>query len=131
MRREVISANKAPRAIGPYSLGIGTDQFLFASGTIGIDPEIGSMVEGGVAAQTRQALTNLGEILSAGGSALSQVVKTTVFMTDLAEFSDMNAIYSEFFGDAAPARSTIQVSALPAGALVEIEAIALRQGTDR
>jgi 2-iminobutanoate/2-iminopropanoate deaminase len=125
MTREVITSDKAAGAIGPYSLGIKTQDLIFASGTIGKDPASGELAEG-VAAQTRQALMNLGEVLTAGGSSLSQVVKTTVFLTDLAEFANMNEVYAGFFGNAPPARSTIQVAALPGGALVEIEAIALR-----
>ncbi len=125
MSREVISSDTAAEAIGPYSLGIKTDEFVFASGSIGKDPATGSLVEGGVAAQTRQALTNLEAVLSAGGSSMAQVVKTTVFLTDMAEFANMNEVYAGFFTEAPPARSTIQVAALPGGALVEIEAIAL------
>lgn len=125
MSREVISSDTAAEAIGPYSLGIKTDEFVFASGSIGKDPATGSLVEGGVAAQTRQALTNLEAVLSAGGSSMAHVVKTTVFLTDMAEFANMNEVYAGFFTEAPPARSTIQVAALPGGALVEIEAIAL------
>lgn len=125
MSREVISSDTAAEAIGPYSLGIKTDEFVFASGSIGKDPATGSLVEGGVAAQTRQALANLEAVLSAGGSSMAQVVKTTVFLTDMAEFANMNEVYAGFFTEAPPARSTIQVAALPGGALVEIEAIAL------
>lgn len=122
--REVLVPDKAPKAIGPYSLGIRSQGFVFASGTIGIDPASGKMVAGGVEAETRQALQNLANILESGGSSLGQVVKTTVFLLDMAEFASMNAVYAEFFPEAPPARSTVQVAALPGGAQVEIEAIA-------
>ena len=123
-KREVLIPTQAAKAIGPYSLGIRVHDFVFASGTIGIDPQQGSLVPGGVAAETRQALQNLSKILEAGGSSLEQVVKTTVFMLDLGEFASMNAVYAEFFAQDPPARSTVQVAALPGGASVEIEAIA-------
>lgn len=122
--REVLVPDKAPKAIGPYSLGIRSQGFVFASGTIGIDPASGKMVAGGVEAETRQGLQNLANILESGGSSLGQVVKTTVFLLDMAEFASMNAVYAEFFPEAPPARSTVQVAALPGGAQVEIEAIA-------
>lgn len=124
-KREVLIADKAPRAIGPYSLGIRTQGLIFASGTIGVDPSTGEFVPGGVEAETRQTLKNLANILESGGSSLDLVVKTTVFMRDLSEFAKMNAVYAEFFGDEPPARSTIQVVALPKGAAVEIEAVAV------
>ncbi|MCJ7566709.1 MAG: Rid family detoxifying hydrolase [Anaerolineales bacterium] len=123
--RKVVVAEGAPKAIGPYSVAIRTENLIFASGTIGVDSTTGEFVAGGVEGQTRQALKNLGEILKAGGSSLEQVVKTTVFMQDMAEFTLMNAVYAEFFPHESPARSTIEVAALPKGAAVEIEAIAL------
>ena len=122
--REVLVPDKAPKAIGPYSLGIRSQGFVFASGTIGIDPKTGKMVPGGVEAETRQALLNLGNILESGGSSLSQVVKTTVFLVDIGQFARMNQVYAEFFPEDPPARSTVQVVALPGGAQVEVEAIA-------
>jgi 2-iminobutanoate/2-iminopropanoate deaminase len=122
--REVLIPDKAPAAIGPYSLGIRTQGFVFASGTTGVDPSTRKMVPGGVAAETRQALTNLANILESGGSSLRQVVKTTVFLTDIAQFATMNQVYAEFFPQEPPARSTVQVVALPGGAQVEVEAIA-------
>jgi 2-iminobutanoate/2-iminopropanoate deaminase len=124
-RREVLIADKAPKALGPYSLGIRSAPLVFASGTIGIDSKTGKLVPGGVEAETRQALLNLGNILEAGGSSLSLAVKTTVFMCDLGEFSKMNAVYAEFFEHDPPARTTVQVAALPGGAQIEIEAIAV------
>lgn len=124
--RTVITTDKAPQAIGPYSAAIGTESLVFASGSLGIDPASGEFALGGIEGQTRQALQNLEQVLLAGGAKLSSVVKTTVFMQDLTEFGSMNAVYSEFFPDSPPARSTVQVAALPKGAAVEIEAIALR-----
>jgi len=124
-RREVLIADKAPKPLGPYSLGIRSTPLVFASGTIGIDAKTGKLVPGGVGAETRQALLNLGNILEAGGSSLRLAVKTTVYMCDLGEFSKMNAIYAEFFSQDPPARTTIQVAALPGGAQIEIEAIAV------
>jgi 2-iminobutanoate/2-iminopropanoate deaminase len=126
MTRKVISTADAPKAIGPYSAGISTEKMIFASGSLGIDPATGDFVPGGVEEQTRQALKNLEKVLLAGGGSLETVVKTTVFMQDLSEFSNMNAVYAEFFPADPPARSAVQVAALPKGAAVEIEAIALR-----
>lgn len=122
--RQIVLPTGGARPIGPYSPGIRSGDLLFASGTTGVDPETRQLVEGGVPAQTRQALINLGKVLEAGGSSPQQVLKTTVFMVDLASFSQMNEIYAEFFGEQPPARSTVQVAALPGGAAVEIEAIA-------
>jgi 2-iminobutanoate/2-iminopropanoate deaminase len=129
-KREVLTADKAPKALGPYSLGIRTQGLVFVSGTIGKDPATGEFAPGGVAAETRQALQNISYILESGGSSLDLVVKTTVFMQDLGEFTTMNEVYAEFFGADPPARSTIQVAALPGGAVVEIEAIAVVEETN-
>jgi 2-iminobutanoate/2-iminopropanoate deaminase len=123
--RKVITTDKAPKAIGPYSVGIAGGHFIFASGQIGLDPETGTLVAGGVETEARQALQNLKAILEAAGSSLDLVVKTTVFLQDMNHFSQMNAVYAEFFAEDAPARSAVQVAALPKGALVEIEAIAM------
>ncbi|MFP3854310.1 MAG: RidA family protein [Anaerolineales bacterium] len=123
-RKEVIRTDKAPSAIGPYSLGIRTQDLIFLSGAIGVDPESGTLVAGGVGAEARQALTNMTNILSAAGSDMASVVKTTVFLTDIGDYGEVNEVYAEFFSDEPPARSAIQVAALPGGALVEIEAIA-------
>ncbi len=128
MKREVLIADDAPAAIGPYSLGIKSGELVFISGTLGVDPQSGEMVSGGIEAETRQALTNLARILKSGGSSLQNVVKTTVFMQDLEEFAKMNAVYAEFFPNEPPARSTVEVAALPKGAAVEIEAIAVVGG---
>jgi len=122
--RRVIQAAGAAAPIGPYSQAIGFGPFVFASGSAGIDPSSGELVPGGIEAETRQTMQNLRGILEAAGASLDQVVKTTVFMADLTEFPRMNAVYAEFFGAAPPARSTVEVAALPKGASVEIEAIA-------
>lgn len=123
--REVLVPENAPKPLGPYSHGIRTGRLVFCSGTIGNDPATGKLVPGGVEAETRQALTNLGNTLRAGGTSLADVVKTTVFLTDLGQFAVMNAVYATFFAADPPARSTIQVAALPGGAAVEIEAVAI------
>ncbi len=125
--RTVIIPEGGAKPLGPYSPGIQVGNMVFASGTIGVDPDTGSLVEG-VAGQTRQALTNLSKVLEAGGSSLGKVLKTTVFMTNLQEFATMNEVYGGVFATDPPARSTIQVAALPGGASVEIEAIAWTGG---
>jgi len=127
--KKVISTDKAPQAIGPYSIAIGTRDLVFTAGQIGIDPAKGEIVSGGIEAETRQVLTNLKHVLEASGSGLGQVIKTTVFLKDMSDFPKMNAIYAEFFTDNPPARSTVAVAALPKGAMVEIEAIALLSAT--
>ncbi len=124
--KKAIVTDKAPKALGPYSAGIETDQFVYTSGQLGIDPGIGKIVSGGIEAETKQALINLKAVLEAGGTNLSLVVKTTVFLRDINEFAKMNAIYAEFFTKIPPARSAFQVAALPLGAAVEIEAVALK-----
>ncbi|HSR46950.1 MAG TPA: Rid family detoxifying hydrolase [Anaerolineales bacterium] len=124
-RREVLLPQNAPKPLGPYSHGVRTGRWVFCSGTIGNDPATGKLVPGGVEAETRQALTNLGNTLRAGGTSLANVIKTTVFLTDLGQFAVMNAAYATFFVTDPPARSTIQVAALPGGAAVEIEAVAI------
>jgi 2-iminobutanoate/2-iminopropanoate deaminase len=122
--RQVLTAKDAPKAIGPYSQGIRFGNLIFASGSAGVDPQTNKLVEGGIEAQTRQTLINLSKILESAGSSLSMVLKTTVFLEDMAEFAKMNVVYAEFFDPDPPARSTIQAAALPLGAAVEIEAIA-------
>jgi 2-iminobutanoate/2-iminopropanoate deaminase len=124
-RREAVFPPGAPKPMGPYSPGIRAGGFVFCSGTVGIDPATGKFVSADVAAQARQALLNLRGTLEAGGATLASVVKTTVFLVNLGEFATMNSVYAEFFPTDPPARSTIQVAALPGGAAVEIEAIAL------
>ena len=124
-KREVVTCSDAPKAIGPYSVAIATENLVFVSGQLGIDPISGSIVEGGIQGQTRTALTNLKSVLESAGSSLEQVVKTTVFLTDIAQFAEMNGVYAEFFTSDYPARSAIQVAALPKGGIVEVEAIAV------
>jgi 2-iminobutanoate/2-iminopropanoate deaminase len=125
MKREVISTDKAPAAVGPYSQAVRVGNFVFAAGQLAIDPAVGKLIEGDVAIQTRQVLTNLSAVLEAAGSSLDRVVKTTVFLKDMGQFKAMNAVYGEFLHSDPPARSTVEVAALPLGALVEIEAIAV------
>lgn len=125
-KKSIIFADKAPKAIGPYSAGVSTRHLIFTAGQLGMDPQNGELVEGGIQAQTRQALTNLKAILEAAGSGLDLVVKTTVFLKDIGEFGLMNEVYGEFFTKDFPARSAFQVGALPKGAAVEIEAVALQ-----
>ena len=125
MDKKAITSEKAPKAIGPYSVAIQAGMFVFSSGQLGLDPQSGNLVEGGIEAETRQALTNISHVLADAKSGLDAVVKTTVFLTDMAEFPKMNSIYAEFFPENPPARSTVQVTALPKGGKVEIEAIAL------
>jgi len=125
MCRSVIKGDNAPKAIGPYSQAIRSGSTVYASGQLGIDPLTGFLVTGGIGPQTHRALTNIQAILDAAGSGLDQVLKTTIFMTDIEKFDEMNKVYSEFFPTLPPARSTVQVSALPKGAEIEIECIAL------
>ena len=124
MSKTAVHSDRAPAAIGPYSQAIVAGDLLFCSGQIALLPESGDMVEGGVEAQTRQVLANLGEVLQAGGASWDDVVKTTIYLSDLGDFQTVNAIYAERFGEVAPARATVEVSRLPKGALVEIDAIA-------
>lgn len=120
-----IATPHAPQAIGPYAQANRVGNFIFCSGQIPLDPATMQLVEGDIETQTRRVLENLRAVLAAGGSDLSQVVKTTVFLTDLGAFARMNAVYAEFFPTNPPARSAVQVSALPRGAQVEIECIAV------
>jgi len=123
--KKIVVTDKAPRAIGPYSAGVSTGHLVFTAGQLGMDPETGELVEGGIQAQTRQALNNLKAVLEAAGSNLELVVKTTVFLNDINAFGQMNEVYGTFFTENFPARSAFQVAALPKGADVEIEAVAL------
>jgi len=120
----VIKAEKAPKAIGPYSVGIQLGNLVFTSGQVGLDPQTGNLVAGGIEAETRQTLTNLKHILEAAGSGLDKVVKTTVFLRDINEFGRMNPVYGEFFTENPPARTTVQAAALPRGGAIEIDIIA-------
>lgn len=121
-----ISTQNAPAAIGPYSQAIEVNGFVYASGQLPIDPATGAFPEGGVKEQTRQSLLNVKAILEEAGLALSNVVKTTVYLADMGDFAAMNEIYSQFFAQPFPARSAIAVKALPKGALVEVEVVAAR-----
>ncbi|HEU4874187.1 MAG TPA: RidA family protein [Pyrinomonadaceae bacterium] len=123
--RERIQTENAPAAIGPYSQAIKAGGFVFASGQIPTDPQTGEFVAGGIAEQTARVLMNLQAVLEAAGSSLGQVVKTTVFLADMKEFSGMNEVYATFFPEPPPARVTVAAAGLPRDALVEIEAIAL------
>ncbi len=122
---QVIHTDHAPKAIGPYSQAIRVGSTLYTAGQVALHPETGEIVAGGIEGQTRQVLENLTAVLQAAGGSLANVVKTTVFMQDLAEFGAMNAIYAEYFTGSPPARSTVQVAGLPRGARVEIECVAV------
>ncbi|MBA3496987.1 MAG: RidA family protein [Gemmatimonadales bacterium] len=121
---EFVSTPDAPRAIGPYSQAARVGSLLFTAGQVGFDPATGELVDGGIGEQTERVLQNLQAILRAGGLDLGNVVKTTVFLVDMADFAAMNTVYARAFGEHRPARSTVAVAALPRGARVEIEAIA-------
>jgi len=128
MPRTAISTAQAPAAIGPYSQAIRADGYLFCSGQLGLDPATGDFVAGDVGAQAEQALRNLGAVLEAAGLTFGDVVKTTIFLADMADFVAVNGVYGPFVTDPPPARSTVAVAALPKGGRVEIEAIARLAG---
>jgi 2-iminobutanoate/2-iminopropanoate deaminase len=121
----IIKTDDAPQAIGPYSQGVASGGMLFVSGQIPIDPATGEFVSGGISEQTEQVLRNLSAILKAGGATLAQVIKTTVFLADMNDFSEMNAVYATHFSDNPPARATVQAARLPRDARVEIDCIAI------
>jgi 2-iminobutanoate/2-iminopropanoate deaminase len=123
--REIIRTEKAPAPIGPYSQAVRAGGFVFVSGQIPVDPATGKVVEGGIEAQTHQVMRNLSAILEAAGTGLGNVVKTTVFLSNLDNFSSFNRVYGEYFGAAKPARATVQVAGLPKEVLVEVEAVAV------
>ena len=131
MKKKIVSTSAAPPAIGPYSQGVRSGGLVYTAGQIAIDPAAGKLIEGGVADQTRQAMRNVEAILAAAGTDLARVIKTTVFLQNMGQFAEMNAVYGEFFPDDPPARSTVEVSNLPMGALVEIEAIAIARRAGR
>ncbi len=124
--RNVVATDGAPKAIGPYSQAIDTESLVFLSGQIPLDPATGQMVAGGIAEQTERVIKNLEAVLKASGLTLNHVVRTTVFLADLGEFAAMNEVYARHFPKDPPARSTIQAAALPKGARIEIDAIAVR-----
>jgi 2-iminobutanoate/2-iminopropanoate deaminase len=126
LMKTVFSSPDAPPALGPYSQAIGAGPLIFCSGQVPLLATTGELVSQDVAEQTKQALLNLGAVLKSAGLSYANIVKTTVFLTDLTRFADMNAVYATFFSDNPPARSTIEVSGLPRGAKVEIEAIAVK-----
>jgi 2-iminobutanoate/2-iminopropanoate deaminase len=123
--KKIVHTEKAPKAIGPYSQAIRIEGLVFTAGQVGLNPATTELVEGGIEAQTRQVLTNLKHVLESADSGLNFVVKTTVFLQDMRDFANMNSVYAEFFPANPPARSTVQVAALPKNALVEIECVAL------
>ena len=123
--KEIIATDSAPKAIGPYSQAVRVGNLVFASGQIPIDPAQGQFVPGGIKEQTEQVLKNLTAVLAAAGIGMDQIVKTTVFLADMEDFAAMNEVYARFFGDAPPARSTVQAARLPRDARVEIDAIAV------
>jgi 2-iminobutanoate/2-iminopropanoate deaminase len=123
--RKIVRTTTGQKAIGPYSLGVQAGHLVFTAGQVGFDPATGAMVPGGLEAETRQALENMKAILEAAGTSLANVVKTTVFLRDIKDFQAMNAVYGSYFPVDPPARSAFQVAALPAGAIVEIECVAL------
>jgi 2-iminobutanoate/2-iminopropanoate deaminase len=127
--KKIISTNEAPAAIGPYSQAVRSGRFLFCSGQIPLDPKSGQIVPGDIDAQTRRVLNNIAAVLRAEGATFEDVVKTTVFLTDLGDFQTVNEIYGSYFKNQPPARSTVQVAALPKGARVEIEVIAVAEAT--
>jgi len=126
MSRRAVSTTAAPGAVGPYSQAIVTDDLVFCSGQVGLDPATGEIVSGGVEAEAERVIRNLEAVLDAAGCTLADVVKTTCFLADINDFQRFNAVYAPFWPDPPPARSTFQVAALPRGARVEIEAIAVR-----
>lgn len=127
MTLDTVTTDRAPKAIGPYAQAIASGQLVFCSGQIALDPRSGELVGATTREQTARVLENLRAVLRAAGSDLDHVVKTTVYLTDLADFGEMNAVYGEAFAGHAPARATVQVAGLPRGARVEIECVAIRQ----
>ena len=126
MEREVVATTKAPGAVGPYSQAVCAGDLVYTAGQIALDPATGQMVGDDISTQTDRVLLNLKAILESAGSGLTRVVKTTVYLQDMADFAQMNQVYSRYFASSPPARTTVEVSALPLGALVEIEDVALR-----
>ncbi len=125
LKREIVFTKKAPAAVGPYSQAVRVGDFIYTAGQVPLVPESGKLIEGDIKEQTRQVMQNLAQVLEAAGSSLANVVKTTIFVTILAEFAAINPAYGSFFAADPPARSTVQVAALPLGAQVEIEAVAV------
>ncbi len=124
-KKEIVVTDKAPKALGPYSAAVRAGNFVFTAGQLGLDPQSGDFIPGGIEDQTQQALQNLAAVLEAAGSSLKKVVKTTVFLKDMDDFAAMNGVYGKFFTEEFPARSAVQAARLPKDGLVEIEAVAL------
>ena len=124
MNKESIYSKNAPEPIGPYSQAVKFNNLLFTSGQIAIDPKTGNLIDGDIKAQTKQTIENIKNILEAGGSDISKVIKVTVFLKNIDEFTAMNEIYNEYFGESKPARSTVEAAKLPKGSLIEIDAVA-------
>jgi len=131
LNREIIATEHAPAAIGPYSQAIQVGDFIYTAGQIPLVPETGKLIDGGIEDQTRQVLQNLANILEAAGSNLGHIVKTTIFVTNLGDFAAINQVYGSFFTGVPPARSTVQVTALPLGANIEIEAVAIKTSSSK
>ncbi|MFB6340466.1 RidA family protein [Saccharicrinis sp. FJH62] len=126
MNKQIIATEKAPEAIGPYSQAVKAGNMIFTSGQIGLDPKTMTVVEGGIESQTKQVMTNLGEVLEAAGTGFNDVVKTTCYLSDMDNFKAFNGVYASFFDAAiAPARATVAVKTLPLGVLVEVDAVAV------
>ncbi|MBK8251736.1 MAG: RidA family protein [Polyangiaceae bacterium] len=128
MSKTAVSTDGAPKAIGPYSQAVRAGDYLFLSGQIALNPATGELMQGGIEAETKQVLANMTAVLSAGGATWADVVRTTIFLTNLGDFATVNRLYGEVTGAIPPARATVQVAALPRGAVVEIDAIAFVQG---
>jgi 2-iminobutanoate/2-iminopropanoate deaminase len=126
MQKEIIDTDKAPAAVGPYSQAIRVGDLVYTAGQVPLDPATGKLVDGDIQAQTRQVIQNLKAVLEAAGSSLNNVVKTTVFLQDMNDYAAVNEVYASFFADGAPARSAVQVAALPLGSRIEIEVVAIR-----
>lgn len=126
MKREIVVTDRAPAAVGPYSQALVVGELVFGSGQAPIGPQTGRLIKGGVVEQSRQVLHNLGAVLEGAGSSLDKVVKTTVFLSDMADFQNMKRVYEESFPSTPPARSTVEVTRLPLEALIEIEVVAIR-----
>jgi 2-iminobutanoate/2-iminopropanoate deaminase len=129
--KKVVSSSQAPAAIGPYSQAVRAGPWVFLSGQIPLDPVTGQLVTGAIEAQTERVLQNLSAVLAAAGCGFADVVRTTIYLVDLGHFAEVNQVYGRFFAEPYPARSTVQVAALPRGAQVEIDAVALKPGTIR
>ena len=128
MRREIVASKDAPAAIGPYSQAVKCGDLVFTAGQIGLDPATGTLVEGGIAAETERVLLNLAAVLAQAGSSMERVLKVTIFMADMGEFGAMNEVYARFFPSSPPARSAIEAAALPKGVQVEMECVAVVGG---